>query len=137
MPEPRAADTPRRRWARATGIRLGLLGTAAAAGFGVSRLVDSAWVAWAVALFVLVNLWSIYLFARYRTGPTPSANADASHGAAAADGDEQATRRAAYQKVVHDLFPLASRPQRFSRPLKGVEDAWRRGGDQRPDDEND
>lgn len=124
-------------WLRATGFRLGLLGVAAAAGFGVYRVVDSAWLAWAVALFVLMNLWSVYLFLRYRKGPRPSATAPASDGADVGGSDEGAARRAAYQQVVHDLFPLASRPQLFSKPFKGADDAWRRAGQKHPEHEND
>lgn len=139
IPEDGAAPgrSTRWRWARATGLRLGLLVTAAAAGVGVYLVVDSAWLAWAVALFVTMNVWSLYLFVRYRNAPAPSASADTSERVGTADDDEQAVRRAAYQKVVHDLFPLASRPQLFSRPFKGAREAWRRSGEQHPDDEGD
>lgn len=136
---PAPNPSPRRRWARATGLRLGLLSTAAAAGFGVYRVVDSAWLAWAVALFVTVNLWSIYLFVRYQNAPVPSATSGDSGGLGQTNvaDDEQTVQHAAYQKVVHDLFPLASRPQLFSRPFKGAAEAWRRSGKQRPDDKSD
>lgn len=127
------------RWARATALRLGLLAIAATAGFGVYRVVDSAWLAWAVALFVTVNLWSVYLFVRYRNAPVPSSTSGDSNGCGQtnAANDEQAVRRAAYQKVVHHLFPLASRPQLLSRPFKGAGEAWRRSNEQRPDDKSD
>ena len=127
----------RRRWLRATGIRLALLLASAAAGLVVYLVVDSAWLAWAVALFVLMNAWALYLFVRYRNAPRPAAPSAASNSTDAAVADEQAARRAAYQQVVHDLFPLASRPQLFSRPFKGADDAWRRSGKKPPDDEND
>ncbi len=139
-PNPEDASPPARsargRWARAATLRLGLLLTAAAAGVGVYLVVDSAWLAWAVALFVMVNVWSLYLFVRYRNAPSPSADARGSNRSDADDG-EQAVRRAAYQKVVHDLFPLASRPQLFARPFKGAREAWRRSGEQHPEDEGD
>ena len=127
----------RRRWLRATGLRLALLLVSAAAGVVVYLVVDSAWVAWAVALFVLMNLWALYLFVRYRDTALSSATSAGSNSTTAIVTDEQTARRAAYQKVVHDLFPLASRPQLFSRPFKGPEDAGRRGGTKHPDHEDD
>ena len=134
--DPRGDRAARRRWLRATGIRLALLLASAAAGLVVYLVVDSAWLAWAVALFVLMNAWALYLFVRYRR-PRPAALSADSNSTDAAFADEQAARRAAYQQVVHDLFPLASRPQLFSRPFKGADNAWRRSGKKPPDDEND
>lgn len=122
---------------RATGLRLALLLVSAAAGVVVYLVVDSPWVAWAVALFVLMNVWALYLFVRYRNAPLSSATSAGSNSTEATVADTQTARRAAYRKVVHDLFPLASRPQLFSRPFNGAEDAWRRSGEKHPDDEND
>lgn len=127
----------RRRWRRATGIRLALLLTSAAAGLVVYVIVGSAWVAWAVALFVVMNVWALYLLVRYRDARRSAAPSVASNRTDAAVDDEPSARRAAYQQVVHDLFPLASRPELFSTPFRGAGAARRRRGEKHPDDEND
>ncbi len=119
----------RGRWILAWSIRAALLAIAAAAAVVAYSILESVWMAVAVGCFTALNVWSIYLVMKYRApGPAgiPPDGSDTRPGAS--EPDEQVARRAAYQKVVRDLFPLASRPDLLSKPFAGAGGAWRRSG---------